>query len=101
MKLTDHKGKEQTELHKQAEQQKGQKYVGSQRIHPGHTLFSFNLLTGEVKRADIEETIVLTKSGLKKKQKVITEENCQYLGALNEKSLTRKLTKFGFKVKTK
>lgn len=99
MKLTDHKQKEETAIHKQAEIQKGLKHTGSMRLHPGHTLFSFNLMTGEIKKAVIEEKTVLIKDGTKRQRKVITEEGCQYLGALNRKSLERKLTKYGFKIK--
>lgn len=99
MKELSQKPRDKTQIVKQAEINKGLKHVGSTRIHRGHTLFEFNYVTGEINPAKIEIEVVADTQGSRTKKKVITNESCQYLGALNKKSLIKKLRRFGFYVK--
>lgn len=67
---------------------------------PGHTIFSFNIHTGEIKPAEIISIepeinpygyVVSPKRTL-----IVVELDCIYRQALNKKSLIRKLRKEGF-----
>lgn len=59
------------------------KHVGRQTKRPGHTLFKYNKVTGEIKEAP-----VLNGS-------VITEPDCIYRQALNKKNFIKRLKREG------
>lgn len=71
------------------------RYIGSKRFIKGLTLFSYNRVTGEIKKAPMKSTAVLTESGLVLKNEVITEKDCFYDQALNEKNFIKHLKKYG------
>lgn len=99
MKEIKQQDKDQIKIHKQAEIQKGLKYLGSTRIRPGHTLWEYNFVTGEIDKAKMDAQVIVTGDGQKVRKKVEVKENCQYIGALNRKNLIRKLRRHGFYVK--
>lgn len=99
MKEISKKTKEDIAIVKQAEINKGLKFVGRQRIHRGHTMWQFNIMTGELIPAKIESQTVLTKEGTRNKKKITTVEGCQYFPALNRKNAIKKLNKIGLWVK--
>lgn len=61
--------------------------------NPGHILFSFNVKTGEIKRASIV-SIGLNGIPITRAETVI-EPNCYYEQALDEKNFKKKLKKSG------
>ena len=74
------------------------KFVGSTKKVAGHTLFSFNTETKELKKAEIQKSKtynVFTKQPAHK-DKVVIERNCFYFWSLNEKNALKKLRKAGF-----
>lgn len=74
------------------------KFVGSTKKVAGHTLFSFNTETKELKKAAIQKSKtynVFTKQPADK-DKVVIERNCFYFWSLNEKNALKKLRKAGF-----
>lgn len=82
---------EVVEVRKQ-EQQKEDKYLGTMRFRRGHTLFSFNKNTGEIKEA-IFATQEYVVGQPKPNRRVNVEKDCMYIGALNKKNLYKKLAK--------
>lgn len=99
MKEISKKTKEDIAIVKQAEINKGLKFVGRQRIHRNHIMWQFNTVTGELKPAVIEAEVVANIAEYKTKKKVITVEGCQYFPALNRKNAIKKLNKIGLWVK--
>lgn len=80
-----------------AKKQHEYKHVGSLRKVPGHTLFSFNILTKEIKPAKFENEVSI---GLDRipiyKTRCVIEPNCFYEQALNEKNFIKRLKRYGF-----
>lgn len=77
-------------------QEKEFKLIGRMRKKAGHTLFSFNTKTLEVKRADLEDCIAIGKDGKTHCScKTVIEKDCIYLQSLNEKNFRKKLKKCG------
>ena len=80
-----------------AKKQHEYKHVGKLRRVPGHTLFSFNILTKEIKPAKFENEISI---GLDRrpiyKTRCVVEPNCFYEQALNEKNFIKRLKRYGF-----
>lgn len=70
------------------------------RKMPGHTIFSFNIHTGEIKSAEImSKEPEINPYGYvvsPKRTLIVMEPDCIYRQALNKKSLIRKLRKEGF-----
>lgn len=110
MKELSKKTKEETAIVKQAEINKGLKFMGSQRIQKGHTMWQYNLNTGELIAAKMEAEAVMMPersgfmgiripAGTVIKSKIVSEENCQYFPALNRKNAIKKLNKIGLWVK--
>lgn len=78
------------------QQEKKVKFLGSAKIKKGHTLFEFNFATQEIKPASFEETDIhysTAKKGGKPHRKVVVNEQCTYVPALNEKNAIRKIYK--------
>lgn len=85
----------QTEVKVQERKQHEFKLIGRQRKVPGHTLFSVNLKTGEIKAAPVERSNVIdfkTKEPTFR-ERIVVEPNCLYRQALNKKNFIRKLKK--------
>lgn len=80
-----------------AKKQHEYKHIGKMKIVPGHTLFSFNVLTKEIKPAKFENEVSI---GLNRipiyKTKCVIEPNCFYEQALNEKNFIKRLKRYGF-----
>lgn len=76
------------------------KFIGSVRHKPGLTLFSFNIKTGEIKKAGITVEVAAFKNKAGRiqesiKRTVKIEQDCIYLQCLNKKNLIKKLIKKG------
>lgn len=69
-------------------------YLGSVKMHKGHTCFELNLKTGEVKKADYkQETLDFqdAKRGFSSsRKKLVVNQYCIYETALNIKNAERK-----------
>lgn len=68
--------------------------IGSQLPKRGHTLFSFNLKTNEIKEAQFKEKDALFTLE-KQNRKVIVEDDCLYLSTLNKKNFIKVLKRKG------
>ena len=68
------------------------KKIGSLRIHRGHTLFSVNKVTLEIKRVKSSDGSIVIR-GKGQDHKVVIDRDCFYIGALSFKSLKKKLRK--------
>ena len=66
--------------------------IGSIIPHRGHTLFSINKKTYEIKKAEFKKLEAIW-SGVKQNREVMVEEGCLYVMALNKKNLMKKLRK--------
>lgn len=72
------------------------KLMDKKRKIPGHTLFSFNLKTKEIKRASITNEVSIGLNGKPiMKTKTVIEPNCYYEQALNEKNFRKRLKRIG------
>ena len=69
------------------------RYIGSQRPIPGLTLFSYNVSTGEIKKAPMKTTAILVGDGVSFKKEVLIEKDCIYLQSLNRKNFIKKISK--------
>lgn len=67
-------------------QEKKKNFLGSLTVNKGHTLFSINLVTYELKKAKFEQEYF---DGKKNHKKVVVEENCLYKSALNAENFRR------------
>lgn len=95
MKEIQQQSKDKTDIEKQAEINKGLKHVGSSQIRPGHTMFEYNVQTGELKEADIESKTILKGGEAKTYKRIVTKEWCQYFSCLNRKNAIKKLNAIG------
>jgi len=77
-------------------QQNEFKHIGKLKKVPGHTLFSFNRKTKEIKPAKFENECAL---GFDKKVvtkiKCVVEPDCFYDQALNKKNFVKRLKRYG------
>lgn len=90
------KQKDQVKLVAERQQEKKVSFLGSTKLKKGHTLFEFNFDTQELKPASFEETDIhysTAKKGGKPHKKVVVNERCTYVPALNKKNAMRKLYK--------
>lgn len=72
------------------------KLMDKKRKIPGHTLFSFNLKTKEIKRASITNEVSIGLNGKPiMKTKTVIEPDCYYEQALNEKNFRKRLRRTG------
>ena len=72
------------------------KYVGSMRSCAGHTLFSYNRKTGEVKKAQLECKVSIGMNGQPVyKRNIAIEPDCYYDQALNKKNFLKRLHRDG------
>ena len=79
------------------EQQKQEyKLIGSMRKVPGHTLFSFNVQTGEIKPVKLVREASIGLDGKPVfKEKITVEKDCYYEQALNRKNFIKRLKRRG------
>lgn len=98
--MNELKTRKPDEIHKVAENpiKKELKLVGSQRKIPNHILWEYNTITKILKRAEFKkEPYVLdfTKPNPAKdlisKMTVVTNENCKYFQAMNEKNAWKRI----------
>lgn len=98
MEIFDTPQKEQCpEVRKEVEQQQQLEYklIGKQRRRPGHTVFSLNVKTGEIKPAPMICDVVITMSGKTEKRRINIEPDCIYRQALNKKNFVKILVREG------
>lgn len=77
-------------------QQTEYKLIKKVKRNPGHILFSFNVKTGEIKRASIIHNVSIGLNGIPiTRAETVIEPNCYYEQALNEKNFKKKLKKSG------
>lgn len=97
MKLTaDEKPILQNEIQQVVKKQNEFKQIGSQKKIPGHTLFSFNTKTGEIKKAAVERSLYFDHvHGCRHTTKIKIEPDCYYEQALNEKNFIKRLIRKG------
>lgn len=91
---------EPIEIREEQQQKKEIRFIGSQRSVPGHTLFEYNYKTNELQKAKFKiDTLEIKSLSIDHLQlnhkKVIVNENCYYLQALNQKNALKKLIKIG------
>lgn len=95
MKETQPHKADEIAIVKQVEQKKQRAHVGTLKPHSGHTLFEYNKVTKELRKATFDTTAVDFKdasNGLHSaKSKVNVKENCFYLSSLNEKNAVKKI----------
>jgi len=78
----------------QAKINKEQKYIGSIKHRPGHTLFEINLNTKQVREAVFERKVFVGSDGKPVFQRrVQVNKDCHYLEALNVKNAFKKFQK--------
>ena len=92
--------KDQQEVHAEQKRQQEYKFLGKIRHTPGHTLFSINQVTGEIKPAQFEKDATITydrakmaKHSVAAGRKVIVEKDCFYIEALNKENAFKKYLK--------
>ena len=95
--IGDEKVKAETEIISEKEQIKGTKFLTAIKPHRGHTLFEVSVKTGFIRKAQFEQTDQFFNAEQKGKNisrtKVICNEGCIYVSALNEKNAIKKLKK--------
>lgn len=80
-------------------QQRENKLIGSKTHVPGHTLFSYNFKTGEIKKADITREVEVDFKTHQPiyKNKVQIEPDCYYDEALNRRNFIKRLKRMALK----
>lgn len=73
------------------------KFIGRARVNPGHTMFSYNTVTKEIKVAPLEysKDIDFRTREPVRKPKLVIERNCVYRQALNKKNFIKRLKREG------
>lgn len=73
------------------------KFLGKMRRNTSHTLFSYSLVTKEIKVAELEKPDTINFKDLKKigTTKIIIEKDCVYRQALNKKNFIKILKREG------
>ena len=70
------------------------KFIGSVRKIRGHSIFSYNIETNEIKLADIDRKVLVGLDGDPiYKERVHLEKNCIYVQALNKKNAIKRIMK--------
>lgn len=79
-----------------SEQERHSKYIGSMKVVPGHTMFSFNRDTKEIKKSVYVDKVAVGFNGKAITTKELTvEANCYYEQALNRKNFVKRLIRGG------
>jgi hypothetical protein len=86
----------QTQVELLEQQKQEYKLIGSMRKVPGHTLFSFNVQTGEIKPVKLVREASIGLDGKPVfKEKITVEKDCYYEQALNRKNFIKRLKRRG------
>lgn len=74
-----------------------------ERKVPGHTMFSFNIKTGEIKKATLiySDTVLFPSGRPLHQPKLIIEANCIYRQALNARNFIKRLNREGIHIAIK
>lgn len=75
-----------------------QVFIGSRRKVPGHTMFSFNTVTKEIKVAPVKREVMIDyrTRAPKYKTSILVEKDCIYHKALNKKNFIKILKRYGY-----
>jgi len=96
MKETQLKTDEKIEIVNQKEVQKQEVLIGRIKPKRGHTLFEYNKLTKEIKKASFDSIDISFEKAMEKdisaNKKVTINSDCLYITALNENNV-RKILK--------
>lgn len=86
--------KDKVVIEEQSELKKQLKFLGSMKLKPGHTLFQVNKKTLEISRAEFQKNdAVYGKNGVKTSKKLVVNDDCIYIPALNERNVKKKVLK--------
>ena len=86
----------QTQVELLEQQRQEYKLIGSMKKVPGHTLFSFNVQTGEIKPVKlVREASIGLDGNPVFKEKITVEKDCYYEQALNLKNFIKRLKRRG------
>lgn len=86
----------QTQVELLEQQRQEYKLIGSIRKVPGHTLFSFNVKTREIKPVKlVREASIGLDGNPVFKEKITVEKDCYYEQALNLKNFIKRLKRRG------
>lgn len=86
----------QTQVELLEQQKQEYKLIGSMKKVPGHTLFSFNVQTGEIKPVKLVREASIGLDGKPVfKEKITVEKDCYYEQALNRKNFIKRLKRRG------
>lgn len=81
-------------------QQHEYKFIGRQRKVPGHTMWSLNIKTMEIKKAPVEHAKAVDFTGSPThSDRIVVEPNCVYRQALNRKNFIKRLLREGIIVR--
>ena len=89
---------QETEIEILQKQKHEQVFIGSTKKVPGHTMFSFNTVTKEIKVAPVKREVMIdyrTRTP-KYKESIIVEKDCTYHQALNKKNFIKVLKRYGY-----
>lgn len=89
---------QETEMEILQKQKHEQVFIGSKRKVPGHTMFSLNTVTKEIKVAPVKQEVIfdyLTRTP-KYKASIMIEKDCIYHQALNKKNFIKILKRYGY-----
>lgn len=89
MKEIEQTQPEPTEQHAQQQIKKGERFKYRVSLKGGHKIWEINIITGKVKEAEYNDANVDFTSG-KAVKKLIEQEDCVYIPALNKKNAKRK-----------
>ena len=89
---------QETELEILQKQKHEQVFIGRMKKVPGHTMFSYNTVTKEIKVAPVKrEAMVDYRTRTPKyKESIIVEKDCIYHQALNKKNFIKILKRYGY-----
>lgn len=99
MEFFDHSKEKvnKSEIQKVQRVQSEYKKVATWRRQPGHTVFSFNTSSKELKRADMANVAEIDmKQNVVYRRRINVEKDCIYIEALNMKNAIRCLRKEGY-----
>lgn len=77
------------------------KFIGKQRKIAGLTMFSYNIETGEIKIAPMNDEVAIDSRTMRpvSEHKLVIERDCIYRQALNKKNFVKRLMREGVQVK--
>lgn len=101
MKEIEQKAQEPTEQVAQAQQKKGTKFKYKVALKSGHSVWEVNLNTGEIKKAVYESSANINFKTKQSSKKLIENEDCIYIPALNKVNAKRKFDGIIARVKAK